>query len=90
MTEKSAVTPSAMRIQTKKKPPLEERVVTSKKEKTLRRCGFPDPLRYGEPKLSWQEFQRVALCITQRPGAKRSTRAFDQPTFVECGGQPSK
>jgi hypothetical protein len=69
---------------------FEERTVTSKQEKTLRRCGFPDPLRYGEPKLSWRKLQRAALCITQRPGAKRSTRAFDQPTFVERGGQPSK
>jgi hypothetical protein len=68
---------------------FEERTVTTKQEKTLRRRRFPDPLSDGKPKL-WQELERVALCITQRPGAKRSTRAFDQPTFVERGGQPSK
>jgi hypothetical protein len=68
---------------------FEERAVSTTQEKTLRRCRFPDPLRYGEPK-SWQKLERVALCITQRRGAKRSTRAFDQPTFVERGGQPSK
>jgi hypothetical protein len=68
---------------------FEERAVTTKQEETLRRCGFPDPLMSEEPK-QWQELERVALCVTQGTGAKRSTRAFDQPTFVERGGQPSK
>jgi hypothetical protein len=68
---------------------FEERAVTTKQEKTLRRCRFPDHPEGEKPK-SWQELERVALCITQRPGAKRSLRVFDQPTFVERDGQPSK
>ncbi len=69
---------------------FEERTFISKQENTLRRCGSPDPLVDGEPKLSWRELERVALCITRRPSAKRSSRAFKEPSFVERGGPPQK
>ena len=60
----------------------------SKREKALRKCGFQDPLIDPRHMLSWRELERVALCITQKPGAKRSSRAFNEPSFIERGGRP--
>jgi hypothetical protein len=66
---------------------FEERTFISKQEKALRKCGFQDPLIDERHMLSWRELERVALCITQRPGAKRSSRAFNEPSFIERGGR---
>ena len=67
---------------------FEERTFISKQEKALRKCGFQDPLIDARPKLSWRELERVALCITQKPGAKSSSRAFNEPSFIERRGRP--
>ena len=67
---------------------FEERTFISKQENALRKCGFQDPLIDARPKLSWRELERVALCITQKPGAKSSSRAFNEPSFIERGGRP--
>jgi hypothetical protein len=67
---------------------FEERIIISKQEKALRKCGFQNPLMVVWPDLSWRELERVALCITQKPGAKRSSRAFNEPSFIERGGRP--
>ena len=69
---------------------FEERTFISKQEKALRKCGFQVPLIDERHMLSWRELERVALCITQKPGAKRSSRAFNEPSFIELGGRPQK
>jgi hypothetical protein len=66
---------------------FEERTFTTKQEKALRKCGFQHPAMVVGPDLSWRELERVALCITQKPSAKRSSRAFNEPSFIERGGR---
>jgi hypothetical protein len=67
---------------------FEERTFITKQEKALRKCGFQDPLMVERQNLPWRVLERVALCITQRPGAKRSSRAFNEPSVIERGGRP--
>jgi hypothetical protein len=57
---------------------------------TLRACRFRDPLLAESLEFSWAEMEKVALCVTEKPKARSSYRGFDEPSFVERGGEVRK
>ena len=57
-------------------------------DSVLSACGFRDPLADETSDSSWAGLEASALCVTRRPGARRSHRGLDEPSFVERGGRP--
>lgn len=60
-------------------------VVPAATGEILARCGIDD-LR--ETSGSFDDWQRLAACITADETAEVTTRALDEPVFVEVGGTP--
>jgi hypothetical protein len=52
----------------------------------LRACRFRDPESEEGGEFSWEEAQKTAICITEKPAARSSHRGLDEPSFAERGG----
>jgi len=81
--------PSRIDISTERelKGRFEERTFIAVPERLLRECKFRDPQMDENWKFSWKELERIALCVTKKPGVKTTFRSLDKPSFIERGGQ---
>ncbi len=64
---------------------LEGRTFIAVPERVLRECRVRDPATDDNWEFSWKELERAALCVTKKPGVKRTFRGFDEPSFIERG-----
>jgi hypothetical protein len=69
---------------------FEDRTYVSVPKEVLRECKFRDPLENESWEFSWDELERVALCVTKEPGVKTTFRSFNEPSFIERGGRSSE
>jgi len=53
----------------------------------LRACRFLDPLGDDDWEFNWARFETAAECIAMKMKARVSSRALDQPSFIERGGK---
>ena len=54
-------------------------------DKTLRACGFRDPMLEDRLEFSWKRVEKITQCVTSSPKASVSFRNQDTTSFIERG-----